>query len=413
MGDGPLFPFWIPASSNQGSRRFGRPRPQARPSLVAGFSPRLRASARGDGQPPAQVVVEAPRLLQLLHALDAQEARACECLRAHAVPAVGVAKLFGAAAHGPLRPRLGQHPRKLGAIHLVGALVRTAALGERNPRARHYLRHGRGHLADAVVLAARADVEGLIVHELARSLEHGEERAGDVLDMDERPPRSPVALHDDLAPRVRPPDEVVHDYVEPQPWRHPVGRGVAEVRRAEVVISELGDVALGHDLGLPVGRDRREGRTFVEHRVVLALAVETARGREEKARHARLFGLLRDVHRGEMVDVVRRLRVEVADGVVADGGQMGDGVAPGEVRGRDVAHVGRQRRDLRRRVAEDARREQIEVKAYDVVAGSLEKGDEDRAYVAVVAYDEYAQGKPPDGVWSGPPRTLRAWRRAP
>src|SRR6187200_1144546 len=66
---------------NKGSRRvWTAAAPPARPSLVAG-------SARDDGQPPAQVVVEAPRLLQLLHALDAYEARACERLRAHAVPA--------------------------------------------------------------------------------------------------------------------------------------------------------------------------------------------------------------------------------------------------------------------------------------------------------------------------------------
>ena len=49
-------------------------------------------------------------------------------------------------------PGRGRHPLRASAeaTGAKGALVRTAALGERNPRAWHDLRHGLGHLADAV-----------------------------------------------------------------------------------------------------------------------------------------------------------------------------------------------------------------------------------------------------------------------
>ena len=51
-----------------------------------------------------------------------------------------------------------------------------------------------GDVADLDVVLVPTDVEGLVVHHLARCLEHGEERAADVLDVHERPPRRAVAL---------------------------------------------------------------------------------------------------------------------------------------------------------------------------------------------------------------------------
>ena len=97
-----------------------------------------------------------------------------------------------------------------------------------------------------------------------------------------------------------------------------------------------------------------------------------------------------------MVDVVGRLRIQVADRVVAYGRQVHDRVEADEVLALDVAHVLADRLDLGRRRAERARGEEIEVQADEFVAGPLEHRGEHRSDVAVVTSDEYAQGQPPD-----------------
>ena len=91
-----------------------------------------------------------------------------------------------------------------------------------------------------------------------------------------------------------------------------------------------------------------------------------------------------------MVDVVGRLRVQIADRVVADGRQVQHRVEADEVLDLDVAHVLADRLDLGRRLAERARGEQIEVQPDHLVAGLLEQGGHHGADVAVVAGDEYA-----------------------
>ena len=91
-----------------------------------------------------------------------------------------------------------------------------------------------------------------------------------------------------------------------------------------------------------------------------------------------------------MVDVVGRLRVEVADRVVADRGEMDHGVEADEVLALDVADVRAHRLDLGWRRPERAGGEEVGVEADDLVAGPLEHGDEHGADVAVVAGDENA-----------------------
>jgi hypothetical protein len=51
-----------------------------------------------------------------------------------------------------------------------------------------------GDVPDLHVVLGPADVERLVVDQLARCLEHGEERPADVLDVHQRPPGSAVAL---------------------------------------------------------------------------------------------------------------------------------------------------------------------------------------------------------------------------
>ena len=75
-----------------------------------------------------------------------------------------------------------------------------------------------------------------------------------------------------------------------------------------------------------------------------------------------------------MVDVVRHLRVQVPDRVVAYGCEVDDGVEADEVLSRDVANIGFDRLDLERVGAERAGSEEIGIKADNVVAGPLEDG---------------------------------------
>ena len=93
-----------------------------------------------------------------------------------------------------------------------------------------------------------------------------------------------------------------------------------------------------------------------------------------------------------MVDVVGQGRVEVAQGIVRQRGQVHDRVDPVELLHRDVAQVGVDLRDRREPVgiAERAAAIQVGVEPDDVVSRRLEDGDEDGADVAEMTGDEYA-----------------------
>ena len=72
-----------------------------------------------------------------------------------------------------------------------------------------------------------------------------------------------------------------------------------------------------------------------------------------------------------MVDVVGRLRVQVADRIVADRRQVQHRVEADEVVRLDIAHVLANRLDFGGRLAKGACGEQIEVQADHLMAGPL------------------------------------------
>ena len=96
-----------------------------------------------------------------------------------------------------------------------------------------------------------------------------------------------------------------------------------------------------------------------------------------------------------MIDVVGRLRVQVADRIVADGRQMQNRVKADEIADLDVAHVLADRLDLPRRLTQRAGGEQIEVQTDHVVAGLRQQRGHHGADVAVVTGDEYAHSGGP------------------
>src|SRR5262249_60548468 len=154
-------------------------------------------------------------------------------------------QLAYAVADRPPRTERRHGARQLVAVHAVAARIGAAARRVGDPAARNDLLHHVGDLADLVVLAALADVEGAVVDRVARRLEDGEKRARDVLDVDERPPWRAVALHQDLAGRESVPDEAVDHDVGAKPRRHAIGGGIAREQQAEEVILELAAAAYG------------------------------------------------------------------------------------------------------------------------------------------------------------------------
>src|SRR5438105_4877397 len=148
---------------------------------------------------PAQVGSEVSHLHQLLELVDAPEARPLEILELEPHRLVRFVELPGALAGVPLGLERGQLAADLGEIGAVVAFVRSGVLREGDLAARHRLLHDLGDLADPEVLVVAPDVEGLSVHRLAGRGEDGEERAADVLDVDDGSPGRAIALEEDLA----------------------------------------------------------------------------------------------------------------------------------------------------------------------------------------------------------------------
>ena len=142
-------------------------------------------------------------------------------------------------------------------------------------------------------------------------------------------------------------------------------------------------------LDSPYGVDRSQGRRLVEHRAARG-AVVAARRREQEPADPGVAGEAGQADAGEVVDVVGQGRVEVAERIVRQRGQVDDRVDPVELLHGDVAQVGVDLRDRRQPVgvAERAAAIQVGVEPDDLVTGRLEDGDEDGADVAEMTGDE-------------------------
>jgi hypothetical protein len=96
--------------------------------------------------------------------------------------------------HVPTEIELREGIREFRKVDAVAAQVGAGTVGERDPRSRHRIAHHVRDLAHLHVVDSATDVERFVVHELARSFEHGQDRATNVLDVNEGPPRRTVAL---------------------------------------------------------------------------------------------------------------------------------------------------------------------------------------------------------------------------
>jgi hypothetical protein len=232
------------------------------------------------------------------------------------------------------------------------------------------------------------------VDALARCLQHGEEGPADVLDVHQRPPRRPVALQPDLPGGHRDRGEVVHHDVQAEPGRGAVRGGVAQVGRAEVVIGQPGQAALGGDLALAVGRDREQVRVL-GHRARARGTVQAAGRGEQEARDAGLLGRLGQVQGPVEVDRVGGGGVEVAQRVVGQRGQAHHRVVAGQVRRRDIAEVPRSGVAALGRGAKVTAFVQAEIEPVDLMPGGPHERREDGADVAAVTRNEHSHFVPP------------------
>jgi hypothetical protein len=101
------------------------------------------------------------------------------------------------------------------------------------------------------------------------------------------------------------------------------------------------------------------------------------------------------VKRRAVLDAVGALRVEIADGIVGQRGQMHDRVESREVVRANIAQVAVDDRNSRRVVAEAAIEIVARVEAYDVVSLGGEELSEDRADVPVVPRHQHSHAAPP------------------
>jgi hypothetical protein len=92
-----------------------------------------------------------------------------------------------------------------------------------------------------------------------------------------------------------------------------------------VVIRQLGNVLLDHDLGCAVRGHGVKGRVLIQQ-VVATGAVVAAGRREDESLHAGLLGQLGQLDRCRMVDLEGQTRIQVAQGIVRKAGKMENGV---------------------------------------------------------------------------------------
>ena len=177
----------------------------------------LRPITRADRRAQAELLIEPAGLLELLDPVDPQISAAGELLEGEPVSGIGVVELLDAATHGPLGLGSRQHARDLRAVDLIGTLVGPASLRKRCARPGHDLLHDLGQVPDAVVLAAGADVEGLVVDSSRGASSTARKAAGNVLYVHQRAPGGAVALDQDLTGRVGVSDQVVDYDVDAEP----------------------------------------------------------------------------------------------------------------------------------------------------------------------------------------------------
>ena len=153
----------------------------------------------------------------------------------------------------PLRDEARQDAAKFITVHPIGALVGGGIVGEANFAAWHRRGHNLRELADLIIVLCDADVERLISDHVDRGPKGREKRLRDVLDVNDRAPRSTIGLHVDAPCGNRPSHQVVQHQVEADAGADAIRGRAAQEGRTETAIGQLGQAPLALTLDSPYG----------------------------------------------------------------------------------------------------------------------------------------------------------------
>src|SRR5262249_53594114 len=118
-------------------------------------------------------------------------------------------------------------------------------------------------------------------------------------------------------------------------------------------------------------------------------AVAAARRGVEEATHPGAFRQLRQAHRGEMVDLVGDLRIQVAERVVRQGCEVNDRGESLEMPALDVAQIQSNLWNLSDSFTKRAGAKKVTIEPDDVVPSVEEHRDQNGSNVPFVTRDEY------------------------
>src|SRR6266436_5616380 len=113
--------------------------------------------------------------------------------------AVPCQQLFHAGGERVFEPEIRQQSAELGEIDAIVARVLADLAGVDAVGSRHQALDDRGDVAHLIIFRVAADIDPLVVNDLARGLEKGHEGTRDVLAVDQRTPWRAVAHDADVA----------------------------------------------------------------------------------------------------------------------------------------------------------------------------------------------------------------------
>src|SRR6266436_296821 len=208
-----------PASANSRSqnRRAKKPRSSSRLSSSMTTAPASGVGTNRIG-PSSGLALRLPGhpVEAMTQGAQPHELLAIEIAGRETVRAVPCQELLHAGGERVFEPEIRQQSAELGEIDAIVARILADLAGVDDMGPRHQALDDRGDVAHLIILRVAADVDPLVVNDLARSLEKGDKGARDVLAVDQRAPGTAVAHDADIPPGDRAAEKVVDHEVDAQ-----------------------------------------------------------------------------------------------------------------------------------------------------------------------------------------------------
>ena len=216
---------------------------------------------------------------------------------------------------------------------------------------------------------------------------------GNVANVDDGTPGRAVTFYVNAAGGVGPGDEIVEDDVQTESRGNAIGGGAAEIGGREILVGERGEIAFDEDFRFRVGSDGIEDGRFVVHGFA-AGTVGAAGRKKNEAAHACGLAEFGEAHGSQVIDLVGELRIEVAERVVGERGEMDDGVKTFQVVEGEIAHVLADAGNFFSGRSKITSGEEIGIEADDIVPRGLHEGTGYGTDVAFMASKENFHTRP-------------------